>query len=451
MNHFIRLLIVLCCVSYAHSQPTFLALSSGIQPSSGGVRTLCYDSISNILYASGGFHATGNGVQALRVAQWDGFTWDSVGSGAISGIVGDLVMFDGQIYAGGGTFLTIGGVLAKGCSRWDGNNWYKVADFTENSVASVYGLDVIDNELYVLGGYNYIDSTIAYGISKFDGITWTIFPILEQIPNSGYVVCAAKFNNELYIGGNFNGGTGKKDLAKFDGSNWVSVGGGFSGGFTWVNDMIVYQNKLYIAGYFHVSGGDPGNGIAIWDGSSWSQAGTGLLPSNVRKLYELGGELYACGQINNAGGISVTSVAKWDGTNWHDLGGYFNNSASAFASNGNDLFIGGGFTTIDGDTMNGVTKYTLPVGLDENESSEYSNLHISPNPATNFINITLTHASINQIQFFDISGKLMLEQQGDESLSCQLDVSKFANGIYTVKVISDFEIYSEKLIIQKME
>ncbi|MBL0343435.1 MAG: hypothetical protein IPP71_22810 [Bacteroidetes bacterium] len=398
MNPFVLLLILFCIVSSAKSQPTFSTLSSGIQPSSGGVRTICYDTTSNILYAAGGFHATGDGVTALRVAQWDGVSWDSVGSGAISGIVGNLVMFDGQIYAGGGVFSTVGGIVAKGCSRWDGNNWYKVADFTENSYASVYGLNVIDNELYVLGGYNFIDSTIAYGISKFDGISLTIFPILEQVPNSGYVVCAAKFNNELYIGGNFNGGTGKKDIAKFDGNNWVSVGGGFSGGFTWVNDMIVYQNKLYIAGYFQVSGGDPGNGIVCWDGSNWCQAGTGLLPSNVWNLHEFGGELYACGQINNAGGISVTSVAKWDGSNWYDLGSFFDNSASAFASNSNDLFIGGGFITIDGDTMNGITKYTLPVGIEENESI-VNEIEILFPPTPPQISLTSNQTTVSYIKF----------------------------------------------------
>ncbi len=411
------------------------------------VRSLYFDSLSNVLYAGGNFWQYSNGVSVNYIAQWTGTQWDSLGAGVL-GIVFAISKFNGEIYVGG-NFFSAGNVNSKSIARWNGSIWQSFGNVNNNpSFSTVLNLNVINNELYVLGNFDSIGNLLANGIAKFDGQNWFTYPMLDPI---GYFNASAWFNGELYVGGNFDGGPGLQDIAKFDGTNWVSVGGGLSGPNSSIDDMQLYQNKLYIVGNLLVGQGDPGNGIAMWDGISWSQAGSGLLPSTVSALHEFQGELFAGGAILNAGGLPVSYIAKWNGTNWLSLGANFNNKAGCFASNNSDLYIGGGFLTVNGDTMNFITKYNLPIGIDENESSENANLQISPNPATNFININLTQGSINQIQIFDISGNLVLEQHDDESLNCQLDVSSLANGIYIIKVISDFGIYSEKLIIQKEE
>lgn len=411
------------------------------------VRALYFDSISNILFAGGNFWQFANFVDVNNIAQWNGTQWDSLGAGVL-GDVFAISKFNNEIYVGG-NFLSAGNVNSKSIARWNGSIWQSFGNVNHNlSSSTVWDLNVINNELYVLGNFDSIGNLLANGIAKFDGQNWFTYPIIDSI---GYFNTSAWYDGELFVGGNFDGGPGLQDIAIFDGTNWVSVGGGLSGPMSNVADMIIFQNKLFVAGNLLVGQGDPGNGIAMWDGNNWSQAGSGLMPSTVSALHEFQGELYAAGAILNAGGIPVTYIAKWNGTTWNNIGGNFDSKPGCFASFSTDLYIGGTFHTINGNTMYRITKYTLPVGVDENESSEYSNLQINPNPATKFFNIQLSTGSINQIQIFDIAGKLVLEQQGDESLSCQLDVSSLANGIYTVKVISDFEIYSEKLIIQKME
>ncbi|MBL0343437.1 MAG: T9SS type A sorting domain-containing protein [Bacteroidetes bacterium] len=411
------------------------------------VISLYFDSISNILYAGGNFWQYSNGVDVNYIAQWNGSQWDSLEAGVL-GDVFAISKFNGEIYAGG-NFSIFGNVNAKSIAKWNGINWQAFGNVNNTgSYSTVLHLNVLNNELYVFGNFDSIGNLLANGIAKYNGQNWFGFPNLDSI---GYFNASAWYNGELYVGGNFDGGPGLQDIAKFDGNNWVSVGGGLSGPNSSVSDMKIFQNKLCIVGNLLIGQGDPGNGIATWDGGTWSQAGSGLLPSTVSSLHEFHGELYAGGAILNAGGVPVTYIAKWDGTSWYSLGANFDNKAGCFASYNNDLYIGGGFLAINGDTMNYITKYNFPVGIEENESNEKEpEIEISPNPATNYFEINSNHNSINKIQLFDISGKVVMEKQHSGSSNCRIDVAAFGNGIYTVKVISENTLYIEKLIIQKL-
>ena len=429
------------------------ALSQTYAPLGSGfnfdIRTLYYDSVSSTLYAGGGFWQTSDGVPMWRISQWNGIEWDSVGHG-LDGTVFTITMYNGEIYAGGwfvSNFDSVGTIFP-GLAKWNGTDWVRVDTDTIHHCC-VLKLYTYNNELFVGGTFDTINGQPATGIARYNGTNWYYYPPLPNIGTFLFISAIVVYNNELYVAGNFNGGVGLQDIIKFDGTNWVSVGGGLSGAMSDVHDMRIFQNKLYIVGNLSVAAGDHGDGIAMWDGSSWSSVGAGLLPSTVHTLEVFNGELYVGGAISIAGGISVSNAAKWNGSNWFNIGGVFDNRVLCFAPNANDLFIGGAFITTNLDTMNCITKYTLPVGIDEIETTENLKIHISPNPTSNFIDINLTHGSINKIEIFDISGKVILEKDGDESLNCRIDVSSFANGIYTIKIISKANIFTEKLLIQK--
>ncbi|MBK8416812.1 MAG: hypothetical protein IPL22_21260 [Bacteroidetes bacterium] len=153
-----------------------------------------------------------------------------------------------------------------------------------------------------------------------------------------------------------------------------------------VADMKIYQNKLYIVGNLSAAAGDHGNGIAIWDGTTWSQAGSGLLPSTVKTLEEFQGNLYVGGQIQSAGGIPVNNIAKWDGNAWHNIGVGFDNGVTCLESkDSNNLYIGGAFITANGDTVNRICEYSLLTGI--GEISNGLEFQISPNPAAEKITL----------------------------------------------------------------
>ncbi|MBK6679912.1 MAG: hypothetical protein IPG53_07720 [Ignavibacteriales bacterium] len=61
------------------------------------------------------------------------------------------------------------------------------------------------------------------------------------------------------------------------------------------------------------------NGIAKWNGTSWSTVGAGVNGS-VYTLKMDGSNLYAGGQFTSAGGVNASNIAKWNGTSWSALG-----------------------------------------------------------------------------------------------------------------------------------
>src|SRR5882724_10938875 len=86
-------------------------------------------------------------------------------------------------------------------------------------------------------------------------------------------------------------------------------------------------------------------------GQTWENLGTGVSGCStcfVRTLAVYNGELYAGGTFTDAGGIPVNNIARWNGTNWSDVGTGVNNEVSALAVFNGELFVGGSFTTAGG-------------------------------------------------------------------------------------------------------
>lgn len=74
-----------------------------------------------------------------------------------------------------------------------------------------------------------------------------------------YVWGSAVYNNELYVSGNFENADGNQALgiAKWNGSAWSAVGGGFqTNAFSYVvRGLIVYNNELIAGGYVDLQAG----------------------------------------------------------------------------------------------------------------------------------------------------------------------------------------------------
>jgi len=102
-----------------------------------------------------------------------------------------------------------------------------------------------------------------------------------------------------------------------------------------------------------MAGGIPANGIAKWDGSSWSALDPGM-DSEVYALAVSGSDLYVGGRFTTAGNAAANYIAKWNGSSWSTLGSGLSGppeiwvSVSALAVSGSDLYVGGAFTTAGG-------------------------------------------------------------------------------------------------------
>ena len=94
-------------------------------------------------------------------------------------------------------------------------------------------------------------------------------------------------------------------------------------------------------------------------------------------------------------------------------------------------------------------KTTLDVltGIDQN--NVISNIQISPNPAENFIEITLKNSeTISHVQILNMAGKSLIDQKAASS-QVRADLSMLPDGIYIVKVITKNNQFAGKLVVDR--
>jgi hypothetical protein len=72
---------------------------------------------------------------------------------------------------------------------------------------------------------------------------------------------------------------------------------------------------------------------------------------------------------------------------------------------------------------------------------------IIPNPSNSWIDIVMKDAQFNKVNITTIDGKVVYEQKVERTDKTQIDVSRYANGIYIINVTSDDgKLYTKKLI-----
>ena len=99
--------------------------------------------------------------------------------------------------------------------------------------------------------------------------------------------------------------------SKINGQYWSSPGAGIGSFQTYdaVYAMNIHNGHLYAAGSFSMAGGINANNIAKWDGTNWTSLGNGI-NGNVYAIASYNGELYAAGDFTTAGTSSVNDIAK---------------------------------------------------------------------------------------------------------------------------------------------
>ncbi|MBO6513578.1 MAG: hypothetical protein JJ974_06415 [Phycisphaerales bacterium] len=170
----------------------------------------------------------------------------------------------------------------------------------------------------------------------------------------------------LFVVGSFTiagGGSTGSQIARWDGTDWQSVGGGLQGGYT--NAVKAFQGDLIAAGYFDSADGVAGSAkLARWDGTAWNamDAQSSIFLNSMWDLevYDdgsTGEQLYIAGNYGNLNGqAGLNHIAKWDGTTYSSVGGTIGGAVplivldlhQANLGAGNALYAGGRFLTIGG-------------------------------------------------------------------------------------------------------
>ncbi len=262
---------------------------------------------NNELYVAGSFGSAG-GVTASNIVKWNGTGWSDVGGG----ITGDwyygnsvfaLCVYNNELYAGG-KFTTAGGVATRDIAKWNGAAWSDLSGVGAGSGTAdepaIMALTVYNNELAAGGLFNSINELTAKNIAKWNGSSWSALG--EGVGGSAFgnpaqisVLALTSYNNELYVGGSFaHGGytssgteAASPNIVRWNGTDWADVGGGVYfvmangdvgyGSPCSVDAMAVYNNELYVTGFFNFAADTTNrDGIANWS----TNGGTGIANLN---------------------------------------------------------------------------------------------------------------------------------------------------------------------------
>ncbi len=335
------------------------------------------DGNGSALYVGGGVFGVGS-IAATYLARWNGTTWSTVGSGAPTDITALGVHDDGtgaKLYVGAGA----GNVF-----RWDGQSWSLIGSVS-NSFAlppTISAFATYDDgsgpALYVGGWFHGPSATLnsvpVSSIAKWNGSTWssvgsgiTMMPgtaIVGSPQVRSLVVWDSGSGPALYAGGMFDlaGGVVCNGLARWNGSQWSAVGSGVDHpgypGSDGIHALRVFHEgtttALYAAGVFTTAGGIPANGVARYDGTTWSSLGSGLARFNgtpdprALAAYEDGNglSLFVAGSFEMSGSTSAVGLAHWhSGRPRVSVTQFLGAGTSLFVSNSN-LDIGGEYLNV---------------------------------------------------------------------------------------------------------
>lgn len=345
----------------------------------GEVQALAVDPITNELYVGGSFSELGGTYGYYSLARWDGVTWHALGDGTDGAVAALAVDPLGRVYMGGDFNYVGGSVWSPYFARWNGSDWDQL---NAEPDGAVYALAVNQSGDVFLGGqFATVNGTAVNRVCKFSG--GTVSTLGSGLSGSG-LPCAYSLvfdaAGNLIVGGNFTeaGGLAARNVAKWNGSAWSSLGPGLRGEPAIGSPMgsppervfaLAYSNDvgLLAGGLFSASGTNLTGNFVMWNGSAWlpppgQDEGIAPLPyfRDVRAI-----EVDSMGRVFVGGGFWARldgkvfrNVACWDGSNWLSLGDppdqYITCLESDFSGN---LYAGGYFVSIGGIPAMSIAKW----------------------------------------------------------------------------------------------
>lgn len=128
-------------------------------------------------------------------------------------------------------------------------------------------------------------------------------------------------------------------------------------GFPGVTNNIIglaINNGVIYAGGQTPAGTQTNTPLYMWDGEQWSTPATFYGPLNMQilDLAFVGNDLYVAGTFTNVNGVAANGLAQWNGTSWNSVG--FSGAAVALSVSGNNLYVGGVFTNPGGVTATNI-------------------------------------------------------------------------------------------------
>jgi autotransporter-associated beta strand protein len=308
-----------------------------------GPQVAALEVLGSRIVAGGAFtHSTTTFGPARNILAWNGDALSTLNTGTngmVRAMKGDSAFGSNRLVVGG-DFTTAGGITANRIAQWDeplvfGASWSALgAGFN----SSVHAIERFNNELYAGGIFTASGATAINHVARFNGTAW----VALGSGVNGPVYAMKNYKGYLYVGGDFDtaGGVFTGGLARWDGSVWSAVNG-FLNGSTYA--LEIHDDELIIGGSYTGAQG-PAN-IVKFNGTAYSELGTGITNGLVTSLRSVGEDVYAAGGFTAAGGVPANHLARWNATDgWRDVAGGTNDVVQALGAYRGELQVGLGIT-----------------------------------------------------------------------------------------------------------
>jgi hypothetical protein len=241
--------------------------------------------------------------------------------------------------------------------RWDGADWAMVA---QNSSAPACRDHAIvckpsTGELFMFGGSNGTSRyNTIYQFLPAAGNVWADTTSGGVTSRSGHSLTYDAARDVMVLFGGTSGAIDLVDTYEYA-TAWTALSNAPVGPRHALLPAVLGSTSVLLAG--------GSGGVRAWDGSRWSQLGSGL--TNVYALTFSGGSLYAVGSFTTGG---TRNVARWTGATWQAIDGPRDYPAYAAAPFDDDgagltpeaLYVGGDFTVAAALPSDHLARYGCP-------------------------------------------------------------------------------------------
>lgn len=443
-----------------------------------GAETFLTDTTNNAMFFLSGFvrdaNNAGYGSYLLKyenghLSSFANFNYSMYGA----------TFYEGSLIVCGG-FDSVDGVQVSSIAKKDANGWSSFGWFRDGQYpARLNNVQVVDDTLYAVGIIYIIDGDSINGVARLVDGKW------EGVFGAPFndVASICKYKGDLYVGGNMGfiyNGNNYGDMAMYKNGQWQPVGPPYlSGGITHIKDMAVYKGELYVLGWIQKSDGNVGNGIQKWDGTQWSEVGTGLQSVNpgygTVQPFDMevhNGKLYVVGGFVYAGNVPARFVATWDGNRWCSMNtSVFSVSSPTFfngigflqdtlfcgfsgrITEGNDSAYYRGLVKAPLNLVSDTCSIDFTTGVEEHASFE-NGISIYPNPTANVIHVQVADAkkSLKNIALINANGQIVLSKKlvGQNERSYVIELNHISAGVYFLQATTDEgKVFHEMIVIQR--
>ncbi len=432
-----------------HCPAQWSLVGGGFQ--NGQIHDLEYQQDSGQLYLGGTIRYVGDPpVQINGIGYYAAGCWHAL-NGGVSDTVGALVSpvfsigtFDESILIAGSFKKVDWQPSTSYVAEWRSGEWYSMGiDSSAQALSLVRSWRNIDGKPHLFGGMDWtIDDVEIKSWAAWDIDQWVPGDTAELFPfgYSGQINQVVDYNGQRYVGGNFQHWNVPNDLALLNVDTWEEVGPGIQGD-AWVNDLEVFDGKLWVAGEFFSAAGNAATGLMTWDGTQWADpfpqiestaAGLELLVANDK--------LYFCGPFMAQGLPGVYRIAAYDGEHLCVIGTNEIFQVRSLAASPDTLFayvypwewdrqnIGAWPLDAPADTC-----YTIVQSVQDDAAMYSGTLSVFPNPASNTITVRTTLRRDAALWIVDPSGRMLRSADVDPSdQEITLSLEGLAAGCYQV-------------------